>query len=299
MIHNGLVGKWQPDAEQDHFLDVCLKKGEFFEATLYAVYRLYGEIELGNFNSANQLLNFLLDVAQKYENNTALAFAVRMKALIELKFRKMDLARETSREVMEFLERLDEGGIFFALYCTMAQLYTLSGNVNMAIEMLNKATASLPRMEKIKIWKTKYYLTKSMVYFELAKRDQEQNKSHWKICLQASKTAVQSAEKVAPKTTESNRARAMILWKYGNHKTALKSFEKAVTNGERLGAKLELSRTYFELGKFLSDPQVKFNELNGNPVSFFLEKSKSMFEEMDLQWDLEEYKKFISGQATP
>jgi tetratricopeptide (TPR) repeat protein len=292
MIHNGLAGNWQPDVEQEHFLNVCLKKGEFFEATLYAVYRLYAEIELGNFNSANQLINLLLDIAQKYENNTALAYAVRMKLLIELKYRKIDAAKETSEEVMEFLKRSEESGIFFALYCSNAQLHTLTGNVYMAIEMLNKATVSLPRMEKIKIWKTKYYLTKSMVYFELATRNAERNKSHWKTCLQASKTAVQSVEKVAPKITETHRVRAMILWKYGKHKAALKSFENAIMHGERLGAKLELSRTYFELGKFLSDPLVKLNELNGNPASLFLEKAKTLFEEMDLQWDLNAYRKF-------
>jgi len=55
---------------------------------------------------------------------------------------------------------------------------------------------------------------------------------------------------------------------------------------------LELSRAYFESGKFLSDPNNKYKELNGHPASYYLEKAKTMFEEMDLQWDLEEYRKF-------
>ena len=79
----------------------------------------------------------------------------------------------------------------------------------------------------------------------------------------------------------------------GNHKAAYKAFNKTIKIGEKLKAKLELSRTYFETGKFLSDPKTNYNELNGHSASHYLEKAKSMFEEMDLQWDLEEYRKFV------
>jgi tetratricopeptide (TPR) repeat protein len=292
MIHNGLVGNWQPDQEQEQFLDLCFKKGEFFEATLYSVYRIYSEIELGKYESANTLINFLLEIAQKFENNTALAYAVRMKTLLDVKYRKIDLAKETGEEVLEFIKRSDDSGIFFALYCSMAQLYALTGNVDLAVEMLNNAKESLHKMEKIKIWKSKYFLSKSLVYFELAKRNTEPNKSYWKECLQASKIAVKSSEMVAPKITETNRIRAMILRRYGKQKAALKSFENAILHGERLKAKLELSRTYFELGKFLSDPDSKYTMLNGLDADHYLLKAKRLFEEMNLSYDLEAYQQF-------
>jgi hypothetical protein len=57
-------------------------------------------------------------------------------------------------------------------------------------------------------------------------------------------------------------------------------------------SRLELSRACFETGKFLSDPKIKHKELNGKPASYYLEKAKTMFEEMDPQWDLGEYRKF-------
>jgi len=91
------------------------------------------------------------------------------------------------------------------------------------------------------------------------------------------------------KITEANRIRSVILWKYGKQKAAIKSFVSTITHGQKLGAKLELSRSYFELGKFLSDPQVKYNELNGKHARYYLDKSKSMFEEMGLQWDMAKY----------
>ena len=67
----------------------------------------------------------------------------------------------------------------------------------------------------------------------------------------------------------------------------------AIETGERNNCRFKLSRACFETGKFLSDPNVKYNELNGHSASHYIKKAKAMFVEMDLQWDLEEYKKFI------
>ena len=99
--------------------------------------------------------------------------------------------------------------------------------------------------------------------------------------MKAIKTAVKASEVVAPKFTDINRTYAVILWKYGKQKAAFKVFLKAIKQGERLDAKLELSRTYFELGKFLSDPEVNFNQLENKPAEYYLGKAKSMFEELD------------------
>ena len=78
---------------------------------------------------------------------------------------------------------------------------------------------------------------------------------------------------------------------------ALKWWTKSIEFGEKSGGKLELSRTYFEVGKRLSEKKSKFNELNDISANEYLRKSKVMFEEMDLHWDLEELGKIklVSG----
>jgi len=48
---------------------------------------------------------------------------------------------------------------------------------------------------------------------------------------------------------------------------------------------------YFYLSKFLSDPKTKHKQLNGLSGKDYLVKAKAMFKEMDLQWDLEEWRK--------
>ena len=58
--------------------------------------------------------------------------------------------------------------------------------------------------------------------------------------------------------------------------------------GKQIGARLELSRTYYEVGKRLTEPNSKFNALNGISADQYLKKAKEMFKEMDLQMDLDE-----------
>ena len=62
---------------------------------------------------------------------------------------------------------------------------------------------------------------------------------------------------------------------------------KTAWEGERLDARLGLSRTYFEVGKRLLETESKHKMLNGIKAEAYLEKARVLFEKMDLQWDLD------------
>ena len=53
------------------------------------------------------------------------------------------------------------------------------------------------------------------------------------------------------------------------------------------------TRTYFEVGKRLREPQSKFKELNGESAEAYLEKARVLFEEMELEWDLAELERVL------
>jgi hypothetical protein len=57
-----------------------------------------------------------------------------------------------------------------------------------------------------------------------------------------------------------------------------------------------LSRTYFEVGKRLLEPNSKYKELNGITADEYLEKARTLFVEMDLQWDLDELDKLMAAK---
>ena len=83
----------------------------------------------------------------------------------------------------------------------------------------------------------------------------------------------------------------IYYWLTNKRKKALKWWRRSIKEGECLGARPELSRTYFEVGKRLLEPESRYHELDGITAEDYLEKARTMFEEMDLQWDLDELEK--------
>ncbi len=77
-------------------------------------------------------------------------------------------------------------------------------------------------------------------------------------------------------------------WLINNQKKAPKWWHRSITEGERRGVRPELSRTYMEVGKRLLEPKSRYTSLNKIEAEAYLEKARNMFEEMDLQWDLDE-----------
>ena len=80
-------------------------------------------------------------------------------------------------------------------------------------------------------------------------------------------------------------------WLFGKQKKALRWYSKSSEEGQRLDARPELARTYFELGKRLQDPGSKYHYFNGLDAGGYLEKARSLFEQMGLEKDLEEMEK--------
>ena len=56
-------------------------------------------------------------------------------------------------------------------------------------------------------------------------------------------------------------------------KKALIWFDKSIKEGERLGARPDLSRTYMEVGKRLMDLKSKYKHLGGIAAEEYLEKA--------------------------
>ena len=92
------------------------------------------------------------------------------------------------------------------------------------------------------------------------------------------------------------RTRALRLmgqyhWLIDKQKNAAKFWGKSISEGKLLGARPDLARTYMEIGKRLMEEKSKYKELNGIKAAEFLEKARTIFQELDLQWELDELNK--------
>jgi hypothetical protein len=118
-----------------------------------------------------------------------------------------------------------------------------------------------------------------------------------KAALKSGKEAVKNSAGYAAQRTECFRLMGVYYWLAESQRKALKWFDKSIKEGERLGALPDLARTYMETGRRLAEPGSKYKELNGIKAGEYLERAGAMFEEMNLQWDLEELEKVRSAHG--
>jgi len=127
--------------------------------------------------------------------------------------------------------------------------------------------------------------------------DKPQINDHCQKARKSAGTLLKQSQKVAQHRTEAHRLMGVYYWLTKKQKKALKWWDRSIKEGERLGARLELARTYFEVGKRLTEAGSKYKALNGIKAQAYLEKARVLFEEMDLQWDLAELERVAGNQG--
>ncbi|MCD6388970.1 MAG: hypothetical protein J7L69_06125, partial [Desulfobulbaceae bacterium] len=104
--------------------------------------------------------------------------------------------------------------------------------------------------------------------------------------------ALENVRKYAPSRTSTYKLMGDYFWLVEKQGKAMKYWSRAIAEGERMGARPDLSRTCFEVGKRMLDPGSRYRKLNGIDANGYLEKAMTLFEEMGLERDLEDLKRF-------
>ena len=110
------------------------------------------------------------------------------------------------------------------------------------------------------------------------------------VC-KSGKNALINSKKYAVYRTAVFKLTGLYYWLVNKQNKAVKWWKRAIEEGERLGARPHIARTYMEIGKRFIEEKSKYKELNGISAKEYLEKAKTIFQEIDLQWDLDELKK--------
>jgi hypothetical protein len=106
------------------------------------------------------------------------------------------------------------------------------------------------------------------------------------------KAVIKNSKKVCSERTRGYLQMGEYYWQIGKQGKAFKWWKKSIQEGERLGARVDLSRTYFAVGKRLLEPESKHKKLNGIDADGYLEKAGILFREMGLDRDLENLDRF-------
>jgi len=280
--------------EEEKVIKLGTQIGEYWSTAIFYLYGGFVMIEQGNQKQTIHYLKRSSEVSKAFENNYTLSQYHRLNITYKLKFRKLAEMLKSTDEAFDFVVKTDYTIVLFVIYCSRSMAYCFQSKIAEARANLAEAK-KLVNVVKIPIVITHYLIADCYIQIMEFKIKVTEN-PNIKNMLKTTKLLIKQSDKARFNYTEAYRLQAIVYQISNKPNKAILNFEKSINAGLKSGVNLELSRTYFEAGKFLRDPNNKKDRINGLNGTECLLKAKSMFEEMNLEWDLKEYENYMNGK---
>jgi tetratricopeptide (TPR) repeat protein len=237
-------------------------------------------------------VNKLNEIGEVYENDFSLLLKHKLNTDLLTECRSLHDAMIEVAQAIDFTEKTGFRVSLLELYSRRALIHMLMGDIEGAEKTIQHANKVRSQVHAAPLMLSTFYLCQFEYYLYLLEEStRTSNKSdsfkYRKKAFKSGKILLKASQKAAQNRTESYKLTGVYYWLINRQKKALKWWYKAIREGERLDARLGLSRTYFEVGKRLLEIESKYKMLNGIEAESYLEKSRVLFEEMHLQWDLD------------
>ena len=298
-IHNYFKGDWKAIREYDEELVTKnLSMGKIWDASQHLYWHGLAKIYQGSLNEAESILQRLKEITKTYDNEFSLLLMFELNVNFLIECRKFnDALSEIERAI-----KLVQKGIFhiylFDMYSYKAWIHILNGAMDEAESSLRKATGIRCEVNAVPIEEVNY--CRSRLEFYLGHLDESlkagnklKSFPYRKQLVKSYKAMLKVSRKAAQHRIESYKLTGRYFWLMKKQKEAVMWWRRAVQEGEERSARLELSRAYFEIARRLLEPASMCKMLNGISAMEYLEKAKVLFEEMDLQWDLDELNEVV------
>jgi len=297
LTHRCLSGDWPEKIEINHdLIDRNLGIGEFFFTTNYIFWVEYLSIVRGDFSTAQWAVQKIFEVGETYSNDMARILKYHAKTLLLMKYRILQDALKEVEEGIQHTGRSGFGIMLISAYSFESRLRLLLGDVDRAEDSLGHAQKLVSKLSTVAQQDGEVFLSRLLLDLHhleqaIALGNKKAATMYNANALKSGMGALKAAHKYAFFKTESLKLMGVYYWLIGKQRKAMQWWRKAIADGQRLNDRLELSRTYYEVGKRLLEPKSKYKKLDGIKAWDYLEKARVMFEEMDLQWDLDELEK--------
>jgi class 3 adenylate cyclase len=300
-LHNSTSGNWDDNLEYDEdLINENIKIGRFADIFTYILHYVNGNIYQGEFNAAEQLLKKMFEIADSYEYEIAKGWQITFAAALYFNCRRLIDAKEAVDRSELYVNKSGEELIRLSVLGQKARIQVFSNELDEAEKSIALADEIYRKHAIVPPTFSASYLTARFLFDfrSLEQSIHSNNKSSIlkfrKQVRKSGKKAIRNAKKYAGHRAEAFRLIGLYYWLNTKQNKAVKWLKRSKDEAERLGARPDLARTYMEIGKKFIEEKSKYKELNGVSAEEYLEKARIMFQEMDLQWDLDELDKIAA-----
>jgi tetratricopeptide (TPR) repeat protein len=268
------------------FRERGLYKGEYQVLTAYLAWCGLICIEKADWLLVAERIDQLWYLADVFENIDALVCHHELKGKYLLKLGK-------AAEAMEHIDKgfiaAEKGGqkemyIYFLGMKAAAQLAL--GDRGGSERTLHEAQ-DLVKKEGLVMPHFLTRVTMARFAFEMSRFQDHGGGVFARRASRAGKKALSCSKKWIGDMTESLRLMGTLSWLRGRHMKALVYWRESMAVAERIGAQLELARTWMEVGRRLSEKKAAMKSFEGLDAGSYLSKAEAFFEEKGLARDLE------------
>jgi tetratricopeptide (TPR) repeat protein len=236
----------------------------------------------------------------EYENEISISFKFELNVHLLTEQRKFNEALKEISTAIHFAPKMGLGYFLIEMYSCQSQVYLFMEDLGRAEIALKHAYNIREEIDAAVPFQLSNFYRSQLAYYlyQLNKSVSGSNRSQYSEYRArahgVSKKLISVSQKAAQHRVEAYTFRGVYYWLVGKQGKALKWWRNAIEEGQCLNARLQLARTYFEIGRCLKTRESRYKVLDGQGADVFLDKSKKMFEEMDLQWDLDLLRKVES-----
>ena len=296
---NEMSGNWVDCEEYDEELvNLNLKKGRTWLTATYLLLQGLLKIEQGFFAQATLLAEKLKEILDVYEYQNARGLRNFLMTILFLKQRKINDAKMMLEEGILFQKEMEEELTVPYYLGSKAIIQISQKDQNAAKLSLNHAKEIVSRKRRvIPLYLSRYLIgwflfDLNLLEEAILSKDHSNISKYKKRAFNSAKKALKTAKKYAPDKVETLKLMGTYYWLINKQKKALKFWVQSLSEAKKMGASLELSRTYFEVGKRLFERKSNFSELNKIKRKDYLLKARAAFKAMDLQQDLKDLEQF-------
>lgn len=290
-LHHYLTGEWRSlKGFDENLVKQNLDVGEVYYASLHVHWHALPMLHQGDLATARLLVGRLNHISDVYENDFSRLLKLLLNTGLLLECRRLKEVRKEIEEGVEFAKKTQSGLGLIHFWGCQAQVHLLMGDRLAAEKALQRADTLRRELQPVP-WQLSVFL-RSQGEFGLGRlqealsggRDREVRhlrKDAYKACRSFEK----QTRKVAQYRTDALRLMGRYFWLTHHRKRALRWWRKALREGERLGARIQLARTYCEIGERLLESENGLTTLDGMEARTYLDNAGRIFDELNLAWD--------------
>ncbi len=297
--HLFFEGQWNKIADcSEDLVKRNLRIGEVYYASQHYYWHGLVKIYQGYFDAAILMVTRLSEIAEAYENDIYRLFRYLLNIHLLIECRHMKEAIAEVNRGMDLIHRNSWPQSGLTIYSLQALIHLLMKDTEEAGKSLGQASRIRSEVKGAPIQLSFYYRSQFEYYLRLLEDSltaghRQESSEYRRNAFKSGKKLIKTCQKAALYRTEAYRLMGVYHWLIHDPKNAFKWWQKAISEGERLGLRPQLSRIYAEIGKRLCAVEGKSFALDVRKAKEFFLKAQTMFRELGLHQDLEDLSSVI------